>query len=225
MSIVEKLMKARDEGYRDFQAKLVPNIDPGRILGVRTPEMRRIAKEAFGTPEGDAFLKELPHAYYEEDLVHFFLIAGIRDFGECVREVERFLPYVDCWPVSDQATPKTFAKHHRELLPYIRKWIASDCVYTARFGLRMLMNEFLGEDFREEYLALAASVKGDDYYIRMMVAWFFATALAKRYEESLPYLEEGRLEEWVRRKAIQKALESFRVTDEHKEYLRSLRKN
>ncbi|MBQ4369452.1 MAG: DNA alkylation repair protein, partial [Oscillospiraceae bacterium] len=132
-------------------------------------------------------------------------------------------PYVDCWPVSDQSTPKAFAKNHERLLPYVRKWIASEHVYTARFGIRMLMNEYLGEDFREEYPELAASKKGEDYYLKMMIAWYFATALAKRYDETVPYFENRRLDEWVHKKAIQKALESYRVTAEHKEYLKTLR--
>ena len=223
MTIYDRLVAVSDGKYRDFQSKLVPNVPEETILGVRTPDMRKIAKEVFAGPDREEFLKYLPHKYYEENLVHFFVISMIRDFDTCVGEVERFLPYVDCWPVSDQATPKSFAKNHGKLLPYIRKWIASDHVYTARFGIRMLMNEFLGEDFREEYLELAASNKGEDYYLRMMVAWYFATALAKRYDETLPWIEERRLDGWVHKKAIQKALESFRVTDEHKEYLKTLR--
>ena len=151
------------------------------------------------------------------------MLSIIRDFDECVRRVEAFLPYVDCWPVSDQATPKAFRKNHEKLLPYIQKWIASEHVYTARFGIRMLMNEFLDADFKEEYLSLVAAKQGEDYYLRMMVAWYFATALAKRYDETVPYLEARRLDEWTHRKTIQKAIESFRVTDAHKEYLRSLR--
>ena len=147
----------------------------------------------------------------------------IKDFDQCVQLVEEFLPYVDCWPVSDQATPKAFKKNHQQLLPFIKKWIASDHVYTARFGMRMLMNEFLGEDFKTEYLDLVASKEGEDYYLKMMAAWYFATALAKQYEATIPYFEEGRLDAWVHRKAIQKAVESFRVTDEHKAYLKSLR--
>ena len=223
MTVLEKLIAAKDEGYREFQAKLVPNISPETILGVRTPDLRRVAKELFQSGGKEAFLREVPHRYYEENLVHFFTVAMIRDFDECVRAAEDFLPYADCWPVSDQATPKAFTKNHEKLLPYIRKWIASDHVYTARFGLRMLMNEFLGDDFREEYLDLAASVKSEEYYLRMMIAWFFATALAKRYDETLPYIEERRLDEWVHRMAVRKALESFRVTEEHKEHLRELR--
>ena len=223
MSIYDKLSEVKDEEYKEFQAKLVPNISPDVILGVRTPDMRRIAKEMYGTPEGGSFLKELPHKYYEENLVHFFMIARIKDFDECVAAVETFLPYVDCWPVSDQSSPASFKKNHQKLIPFIKKWIASDHVYTARFGLRMLMNEYLGEDFKDEYLELAASKEGDDYYLKMMIAWYFATALAKRYDETIPYIEERRLDEWVHRKSIQKALESYRVSDEHKEYLRSLK--
>ena len=223
MTVIDRLMEVKDEEYKEFQAKLVPNISPDLIIGVRTPEMRRIAKEVFASDEMDSFLKELPHKYYEENLVHFFILAMIKDFDTCVNLVEEFLPYVDCWPVSDQATPKSFKKNHDRLLPYIKNWIASDHVYTARFGMRMLMNEYLGEDFKKEYLNLVASKKGDDYYLKMMVAWYFATALAKQYDEAVKYIEERRLDEWVHKKAIQKAVESYRVTDEHKEYLKSLR--
>ena len=223
MTLYRRLAEVKDDAYREFQAKLVPNIPKETILGVRTPEMRKIAKEVFESAERDAFLNDLPHKYYEENLIHFFVLAMISDFNECVRRVEAFLPYVDCWPASDQATPKSFRKNHEKLLPYIEKWIASDHVYTARFGLRMLMNEFLDADFKEEYLALAASKQGEDYYLKMMIAWFFATALAKRYDETVPYLEQHRLDEWVHKKAIQKAIESFRVSDAHKEYLKRLR--
>ncbi len=192
MTLYERLIREQDEGYRAFQTKLVPNIPPETILGVRTPQLRTIAKEVFQSGEREAFLRDLPHRYYEENLIHFFVLSMVKDFESCVREVEAFLPYVDCWPVSDQATPKAFRKNHEKLLPYVKKWTASEQVYTAR-------------------------------YLKMMVAWYFATALAKRYEETLPYLEEHKLEDWVHKKAIQKALESYRVTDEHKEYLKSLR--
>lgn len=223
MSVYEMLLEAKDDKYRDFQVKLVPNVSPDTIIGVRTPDMRKIAKEVFNSPEKDEFLKELPHKYYEENLVHFFIIAMIKDFDECIEKVEEFLPYVDCWPVSDQATPKTFKKNHAKLLPYIKNWIASDHVYTARFGIRMLMNEFLDDDFKDEYLELVASKEGDDYYLKMMVAWYFATALAKKYDESVKYIEGRKLDDWIHKKAIQKAVESFRVTDEHKEYLKKYR--
>ncbi|MBO4412357.1 MAG: DNA alkylation repair protein [Lachnospiraceae bacterium] len=222
-TVYERLAACANEAYREFQSNLVPNIPKETILGVKTPDMRRIAKEIRGTEEAETFLTELPHQYYEENLVHFFLIAMIRDFDGCVKAVETFLPYVDCWPVCDQSTPKVFTKNHEKLLPPVRKWIASEHVYTARFGIRMLMNEFLGEDFKPEYLEWVAAVRGEDYYIRMMVAWYFATALAKRYDESIVFMEERRLEPWTHKKAIQKAVESFRVSDEHKEYLKSLR--
>lgn len=223
MTLYDRLTEVKDDSYREFQVKLVPNIPPETIIGVRTPQMRAIAKEVFESSDRDAFLSTLPHPYYEENLIHFFMLGIIKDFDVCVRSVEVFLPYVDCWPVSDQATPKAFRKNHPELLPYITKWIASEHVYTARFGLRMLMNEFLDADFKEEYLELAASKKGEDYYLKMMLAWFFATALAKRYDKTVPYFENRRLDEWVHKKAIQKAVESYRVTDEHKEYLKALR--
>lgn len=201
---------------------MVPNIPSETILGVRTPELRKIAKEVFESPEREAFLADLQHRYYEENLIHFFVISMIRDFDACVRAVEAFLPYVDCWPVSDQATPKSFAKNHQKLLPYIKKWIDSPHVYTARFGIWMLMNEFLGEDFREEYLELVAQKRSDEYYLKMMAAWYFATALAKKYDATIPYFEERRLDEWVHKKAIQKAAESYRISDEHKAYLKNL---
>ncbi len=223
MTVYERLTKCRDEKYQEFQSKLVPNIPKETIIGVRTPDMRKIAKDIKGTKEAEEFLTELPHKYYEENLVHFFLVAMIKDFDECVEAVEKFLPFVDCWPVCDQSSPKVFKKNHEKLLPLIKKWIGSDHVYTARFGIRMLMNEFLDEDFKPEYLEWVAAVDGEDYYIKMMVAWYFATALAKKYDETVVYIEERRLEPWTYKKAIQKAVESYRVTDEHKEHLKSFR--
>ena len=223
MTVYEMLLEVKDDKYKEFQAKLVPNIDSKTIIGVRTPQMRAVAKEVFNSDIRDKFLNKLPHKYYEENLVHFFILAMIKDFDECVEKVEAFLPYVDCWPVSDQATPKSFKKNHDILLPYIKKWIASDHVYTSRFGMRMLMNEYLGDDFKEEYLELVASKKGDDYYLKMMIAWYFATALAKRYDESIPFFENRKFDPWIHKKAIQKAIESFRVSDSHKEYLKKLK--
>ena len=223
MSVYERLLSYQDEKYIDFQSKLVHNIDKKTIIGVKTPQMKEIVKEIFGTEEATDFLKVLPHKYYEENLVHFFLIAKIKEFDECVKEVERFLPYIDCWPVCDQGSPMVFKKNHDKLLPLIKKWIKSKHVYTARFGMRMLMNEFLNDDFKEEYLEWVASKNGDDYYLKMMVAWFFATALAKQYDSAIKYIEDKRLDPWIHQKAIQKAIESYRVSDEHKEYLKKLR--
>ena len=218
------LFKLQDKKYREFQIKLVPNINPDTIIGIRTPDMRNYAKELFKKGDYNTFLNDLPHKYYEENLIHFFIISMIKDFDECIKEVDKFLPYVDCWPVSDQATPKSFKKNHDKLIPHIKRWISSKHVYTARFGIRMLMNEYLDKDFKEEYLNIVSSKKGEDYYLKMMIAWYFATALAKKYNETIPYIENNKLDIWVHNKSIQKALESFRVTPEHKEYLRSLKR-
>ena len=223
MIVYERLLSYQDEKYKDFQSKLVPNVDKKTIIGVRTPQMRKIVKEVYCTKESTIFLQTLPHQYYEENLIHFFLISKIKDFDECIKEVERFLPYIDCWPVCDQATPLVFKKNHDKLLPLIKKWINSNHVYTARFGIRMLMNEFLDDDFKEEYLEWVASKNGDDYYLKMMVAWFFATALAKQYDATIKYIKNRSLDPWIHKKTIQKAVESYRVSDEHKEYLKKFR--
>ncbi|MBP5175505.1 MAG: DNA alkylation repair protein [Treponema sp.] len=228
MTIYERLLEVQDLEYRDFQSKLVPNISPDTMIGVRTPQMRAIAKELSKSGEAKEFLESLPHKYYEENIIHFFVVSLIKDFDECVREVEKFLPYIDCWPVCDQSSPKVFKKNHEKILPLIKKWISSDHVYTSRFGMRILMNEFLDEDFKSEYLKWVASKmppsnQDADYYLKMMVAWYFATALAKQYDATLPFIERKKLEPWTHNKAIQKAMESFRVSDEHKEYLRTLK--
>lgn len=228
MTIYERLLEVQDLEYRDFQSKLVPNISPDTMIGVRTPQMRAIAKELSKSGEAKEFLESLPHKYYEENIIHFFVVSLIKDFDECVREVEKFLPYIDCWPVCDQSSPKVFKKNHEKILPLIKKWISSDHVYTSRFGMRILMNEFLDEDFKSEYLKWVASKmppsnQDADYYLKMMVAWYFATALAKQYDATVPFIERKKLEPWTHNKAIQKAMESFRVSDEHKEYLRTLK--
>ena len=223
MSVYKRLLSYQDEKYKEFQSKLVPNIDKKTIIGVRTPQIRNIVKEIFGTEEATIFLQSLPHQYYEENLIHFFLISKIKDFNDCIKETERFLPYINCWPVCDQATPLVFKKNHDRLLPFVKKWINSDHIYTARFGIRMLMSEFLNDDFKDEYLELVSSKKGDDYYLKMMIAWFFATALAKQYKATIKYIENKSLNPWIHKKAIQKAIESYRVSDEHKEYLKKLR--
>ncbi len=228
MTITEKLLQYQDLEYRDFQSRLVPNISKDSMIGVRTPKMRSIAKEFFGSKEAESFLTELPHQYYEENLLHFFLISMIKDFDQCIGKLEIFLPYIDCWPVCDQSSPKSFKKNHDRLLPLIKKWIDSEHLYTARFAMRMLMNEFLADDFQPQYLEWIAAKKtpsdGDDYYLKMMKAWFFATALAKQYDQAIIYIEENKLDSWTHNKTIQKAIESFRVTEEKKEYLKTLRK-
>jgi 3-methyladenine DNA glycosylase AlkD len=221
--IYDRLIEYKDDKYKEFQSKLVPNIDKDTIIGVRTPDMKKIAKDVFGTYEANLFLREVPHKYYEENLVHMFLVSMIKDFDVCIQELNFFLPYVDCWPVSDQSSPKVFHKMHDKLIDIVKNWIQSEHIYTSRFGMRILMNEFLGDDFKIEYLDLIANKKGDDYYLKMMQAWYFATSLAKKYEETIPYFENHLLDPFVFKKAIQKALESYRVSDSHKEYLKSLR--
>ena len=221
--IQQRLFALQDLVYREFHCGLIPNVPAEAIIGIRTPALRALARELSGTPEAEAFLSSLPHEYYEENNLHGFLICRIRDYSACVREIDRFLPYVDNWATCDSMSPQCFARHPEELIADIRRWIADDRTYTVRFGLRCLMNHFLDERFRPKYLELAASVRSEEYYVNMMVAWFFATALAKQYDAALPYLENRRLDQWVHNKTIQKARESFRITPEQKEYLRSLK--
>ena len=223
MSIRETLFSLRDEKFAAFQARLIPNVAPERIIGVRTPALRKLAKTLRGSGEAEEFLKALPHDFFEENNLHAFLLCEMKDFDACVQAVEDFLPYVDNWATCDQMSPGVFRKNKQALLPYIRCWIASERCYTRRFGTGMLMSHFLDEDFREEYLRLVSDKRSEEYYVNMMIAWYFATALAKQYEAALPYLENRRLDPWVHNKTIQKALESFRVSDEQKKLLRTLK--
>ena len=223
MSIRETLFSLRDEKFAAFQARLIPNVAPERIIGVRTPALRKLAKTLRGSGEAEEFLKALPHDFFEENNLHAFLLCEMKDFEACVQAVEDFLPYVDNWATCDQMSPGVFRKNKQALLPYIRCWIASERCYTRRFGTGMLMSHFLDEDFREEYLSLVSDIRSEEYYVNMMIAWYFATALAKQYEAALPYLENRRLDPWVHNKTIQKAVESFRVSDEHKACLRALK--
>ena len=223
MSIRETLFSLREEKFAAFQARLIPNVAPERVIGVRTPALRKLAKTLRGSGEAEEFLKALPHDFFEENNLHAFLLCEMKDFDACVQAVEDFLPYVDNWATCDQMSPGVFRKNKQALLPYIRCWIASERCYTRRFGTGMLMSHFLDEDFREEYLRLVSDKRSEEYYVNMMIAWYFATALAKQYEAALPYLENRRLDPWVHNKAIQKALESFRVSDGHKTYLKTLK--
>ena len=223
MTIHERLLALRDEKNAAFLARLIPNLPPETVLGARTPELRSLARELRGTEEAARFLETLPHGYLEENQLHAFLIAEIRDYARCLREVERFLPFVDNWATCDGLRPKVFRKHRAELIEQVKRWIASGETYTVRFGLGMLMTHYLDADFRPEYLDWAASVRSEEYYVRMMVAWYFATALAKQYEAALPVIEQRRLDPWTHNKTIQKAAESFRVPEEHKTVLQTLR--
>ena len=223
MSIIETLLSLQDGEFAAFQARLLPNIAPERIIGVRTPELRKLAKQLRGSSDGEAFLKALPHEFFEENNLHAFLLCETKDFERCVQAVEEFLPYVDNWATCDQLRPKAFARNKQALLPHIRSWLDSDREYTRRFGIGMLMGHFLDEDFREEYLRWVSDIHSEEYYVNMMIAWYFATALAKQYEAALPFIENRQLDPWVHNKTIQKALESFRVSDERKTYLKTLK--
>ena len=224
-NIREFLFAQQDTCFRDFQSKLMPTVDKGHVIGVRTPILRKFAKTlAKEFPEtAEAFLQSLPHTYFEENSLHAFLIEGIRDFDACIAAVNAFLPYVDNWATCDQMSPKVLGKHPEALLIQIRHWLASDQTYTVRFGIRMLMTFYLDAHFRTEYTDMVAALRTEEYYINMMIAWYFATALAKQYDAALPYLEQRRLDVWCHNKAIQKAVESYRITAEQKAYLRTLR--
>ena len=231
-AIRNELLRLRDEEYGKFTAKLIPNVDPDSFLGVRTPELRRFARELLPgrgpeDPEKAAlreeFLAELPHRSFEEGQLHAFIISGIKDYGECVEAVEKFLPFVDNWATCDQMTPAVFRKHRQELLERIKVWLGSERTYTVRFAVKMLMDHYLEEDFDPAYLQMVADIRSEEYYINMMIAWYFATALAKQYDAALPYIRDQRLAPWTHNKAIQKSVESRRITPEQKEYLKSLR--
>lgn len=214
--LFDALFKNQDEAYRQMQVRLLPNIAPDTIIGVRTPVLRGIAKEL---EDRACFLKALPHGCFEENQIHCFLLEREKDFEFVISEIERFLPYVDNWATCDQLRPRCFRKNREALLPYIRKWIASEEPYTIRFGIGMLMVHFLGDDYDKTLLELPAGVHSEEYYVRMMIAWFFATALAKQYDDALPYITAHRLDKWIHNKTIQKAVESDRVTPEHKREL------
>ena len=223
MDIRQRLTELKDDEYADFCAKLTPGVERGEILGVRIPLSRKLAKEIFKCGEYNDFFNELPHKYYDEYILHVLLINEIKDYGECVKQIDKILPYVNNWAVCDIMSPKIFKKHRQELMDDILRWSKSNEVYTCRFGIEMLMSHFLDEDFKPEYLEIPTSIKSDEYYINMMIAWYFATALAKRWEETIPYLENRILPSWVHKKTIQKAVESYRITSEQKLYLKSLR--
>jgi 3-methyladenine DNA glycosylase AlkD len=221
-SIIKKLYELQDEQYREFQSSLIPTKDRASIIGVRTPVLKKLAKELKGET-GAAFMKDLPHRYFEEDQLHAFLIADIKDYDTCIEELERFLPYVDNWATCDQMNPRVLRKQPEKLMEKILTWLKSGKTYSIRFAIKLLMNFYLDERFEENQLELAAQISSQEYYVQMMIAWYFATALAKQYEAALPYLENHRLPEWIHRKTIQKACESYRITKEQKAYLRTLR--
>ena len=224
MNIKEELFAIQDTSYGDFQSNLIPNIPRELFIGVRVPEARKLTKRIAKEPEVSKFLRDLPHKYYDENILHALLISEIKDYDACIEEIDKFLPYVDNWAVCDIMSPKIFNKNKTALLEKIKEWSGSEKTYTCRFGIKMLMSYFLDDDFRSEYLEIPASVHREEYYVRMMIAWFFATALAKQWDATIQYMEDNRLDTWTHNKTIQKARESKRITLKQKEYLKSIKR-
>ena len=224
MNVQKRLFELADDKYADFQAKLTPTIDRSLFIGVRVPDVRKLAKELYKTNQFEAFIKELPHQYYDENMLHGLILSEFKDYEDCIAEVDRFLPYVDNWAVCDIMSPKIFNRNRIALLGKIKEWSASEKPYTCRFGIEMLMTYFLDDDFKPEYLEIPASVRSEEYYVQMMIAWFFATALAKQWDSAVKYIEEYRLDARIHNKTIQKARESYRITQEQKEYLKTLKR-
>ena len=220
--IQDNLFKLQDRKYRDFQIKLIPTVKEDSVIGVRTPELRKYAKELV---KGDyiSFLEDLPHQYFDENQLHAFVISEIKDYNKCILYINKFLPYVDNWATCDQMSPKVFKKYTDNLIEEIKVWIKSSKTYTIRFGISMLMQYYLDDNFKVEYLEMVANIKSNEYYVNMMRAWYFATALAKQYSLVIPYIENKKLDTWTHNKTIQKAIESYRVSKEEKEYLKSLK--
>lgn len=221
--IKDELMKLQDLKYRDMQIKIIPSVEADAIIGVRTPELRKLAKQFAKREDVSEFLQDLPHQYFDEDQLHAFIISEMKDYDACMTELERFLPYVNNWATSDQMSPKVFKKNRKDLLKHVNKWIKSKKTYTIRYGVGMLMEHFLDEDFDPKYPEMVSKLRSEEYYVNMMIAWYFATALAKQYDAVLPYIEEKKLDVWTHNKAIQKSVESYRITPEQKEYLKSLK--
>ena len=221
--IVDLLFAKQDIKYRDFQAPLFPNIDKEKMIGVRTPELKKLAKELNGSELANRFINSLPHDYFDENQLHAFIISLNKDYECCLKEVERFLPYVDNWGTCDQLSPKVFSKHKDELILNIKKWLNSEHVYTERFAIGLLLGLYLDESFKEDYLKWVSSVQSEEYYVNMMIAWYFATALAKQWNVTIKYIKEKRLSPWVHNKTIQKAVESYRINDDQKAYLKRLK--
>ena len=224
IEIVSQLFALQDQAYADFQSKLLPTVKRETVIGVRTPDLRKMAKQICKTPAAQEFLHSLPHRYFDENQLHAFILSEEKDFNTCIANLEQFLPYVDNWATCDQLSPRCFKKHTQELLPLIRRWMKSTHTYTIRFGMGILMRYYLDETFLPEYLQWVTSIKSNEYYIRMMQTWFFATALAKQWDATLPYIEQYRMEKDTHNKTIQKAVESYRITDEQKELLRNYRR-
>ena len=222
-AIRSRLLELQDVSYGDFQSKLMPTVDRSTVIGVRIPALRALAKEIFKSGGTEEFLSALPHPLYEENQLHAMLISLMKDYDACLRATQAFLPYVDNWATCDTLLPKVFRRHRQELLPVIREWLASGKTYTVRFGVGTLMRYYLDEGFSPDYPLLVSRLRSQEYYVNMMIAWYFATALAKQYDTVLPLIESRALDPWTHNKAIQKAIESYRITPEQKAYLRTLK--
>ena len=221
--IREELNRLQDPKYRDLQIQIIPTVRPETIIGVRTPELRKMSNQLTKTEGIITFLEDLPHLYFEENQLHAFIISGLKDYQSCLCRLNQFLPYVDNWATCDQMSPGVFRKHRPELEEHIREWIGSGKTYTVRFGIGMLMAHYLEESFDIRYPEMVSAVRSEEYYVKMMIAWYFATALAKQYEAVLPYIEQQRLDPWTHNKAIQKSVESYRIPPERKAYLKTLK--
>lgn len=223
MIILQRLYELRDSRYAAFQAKLTPSVDASKFIGVRVPEIRKLAKELADSDESREFLISLPHGTYDENMLHGALVSQIGDYRTALNEVDMFLPYVDNWAVCDTMSPKVFIKNRDSLIDKIKEWVSSPLPYTCRFGIKMLMSHYLDGDFKPQYLEIPMSVHSDEYYVKMMVAWFFATGLSKQWNSTIPYIENSRLDGWTHNKTIQKATESYRITGEQKKMLRGMK--
>ena len=221
--IQKQLFKMQDLEYKKFHSKLMPTVDEQKVIGIRIPVLRKIAKEFAKTEEAGKFIAELPHTYYEENNLHAFVLEKIKDFEAAVKLTEEFLPYIDNWATCDMFMPLVFKNNRDKILPYALNWIKSNNIYTIRYGIGILMKLFLDENFKEDYMNVVAGVVSEEYYVNMMIAWYFATALAKQYKSAVKYIEQKRLPVWVHNKTIQKAVESYRIPDETKEYLKTLK--
>ena len=219
-NLLESLFALQDLKYKEFHCRLMPTVDPETVIGVRVPPLRKLAVQFGKTPQAEAFLHARPHRYYEENNVHGCLISAMTDYEQTVAALDAFLPYVDNWATCDLISPKAFKKHPAPLLEQCRTWMASDHVYTVRFGIGVLLSFYLDDAFAPEQLEWAADLRSGEYYVNMMTAWYFATALAKQYDAALPYIQHQRLDPWTHNKAIQKAVESYRITPEQKALLR-----
>ena len=222
-NIQKQLFKMQDVEYKNFHSKLMPTVDDEKIIGIRIPVLRKFANEFAKSQEAETFVESLPHKYYEEDNLHAFVLEKIKDFDVAIKKTEAFLPYIDNWATCDMFMPDIFKKNSEKVLPYALKWIKSDHIYTVRYGIGILMKLFLDEDFKEEYMQIVGDVKSGEYYVNMMIAWYFATALAKQYDCAVKFIEQKKLDVWVHNKTIQKAVESYRIPKTTKEYLKTLK--